>query len=81
MPQHFLLTAQVRSMSRRQIFALSDDAAFDFFKKSRRGKGDEVTCPKCGSVAKPDGLLAPLPSLSAAGYSARRWPAPSRRPR
>lgn len=52
MPQHFLLTAQARSMSLRQIFALSDEAAFDFFKKSRWGNDEEVTCPECGSVAK-----------------------------
>jgi len=52
MTQHFLLNAQARSMSLRQIFALSDDAAFDFFRKSRWGNGDEVTCPCCGSIAK-----------------------------
>ena len=39
-------------MSLRQIFALSDEAALDCFKKSRWGNGEEVSCPACGSVAK-----------------------------
>ena len=51
MTQHFLLTAQARSMSLRQIFSLTDDAAFDYFRKSRWGNGEEVTCPCCGSIA------------------------------
>ncbi len=49
MSQHFLLSAQARSMSLRQIFALTDEAAFDFFRHSRWGNGEEVTCPECGS--------------------------------
>ena len=52
MTQHFLLAAKARSMSLRQIFALTDDAAFDYFRKSRWGNGEEVTCPCCGSIAK-----------------------------
>lgn len=52
MSQHFLLTAKARSMSLRQIFALSDDAAFDYFRHSRWGDADEVICPCCGSIAK-----------------------------
>lgn len=52
MPQHFLMTAKARSMSLRQIFALTDEAAFDYFRNSRWGNGDEVICPCCGSIAK-----------------------------
>lgn len=52
MSQHFLLSAQARTMSLRQIFALTDEAAFDFFRRSRWGNGEEVTCPECGSTAK-----------------------------
>lgn len=52
MAQHFLLSAQARTLSLRQIYALTDDAAFDFFRKSRWGNGEEVTCPCCGSHAR-----------------------------
>lgn len=52
MAQHFLLSAQARTLSLRQIYALTDDAAFDFFRQSRWGNGEEVTCPCCGSHAR-----------------------------
>ena len=52
MSQHFLLTAKARTMSLRQIFALTDEAAFEFFRQSRWGDSGEVTCPCCGSVAR-----------------------------
>lgn len=52
MTQHFLLSAQARTMSLRRIFALSDDEAFALFRQSRWGCGEEVVCPDCGSVAK-----------------------------
>ena len=48
MPQHFLLTAEARSLSVREVFALSDEAAFDLFREVRWGKGEEVVCPECG---------------------------------
>jgi transposase-like protein len=47
MSQHFLLSAQARSLSIRQIFALTDQAAFELFKQSRWGGGDPG-CPRCG---------------------------------
>ena len=50
MAQHFLLSAQARTMSLRQIFGLSDEAAFELFRNSRWGNGDEVVCPECGAV-------------------------------
>ncbi len=48
MPQHFLLTAEARSLSVREVFALSDEAAFNSFRELRWGKGEEVVCPECG---------------------------------
>ena len=50
MAQHFLLSTQARTMSLRQIFGLSDQAAFELFRNSRWGNGDEVACPECGAV-------------------------------
>lgn len=50
MSQHFLLSAQARTLSLRQIFGLSDEAAFELFRSSRWGNGEEVTCPECGVV-------------------------------
>ena len=52
MSQHFLLTAEARSLSVREVFALSDEAAFDLFRLLRWGKGEEVTCPECGVVER-----------------------------
>ncbi len=52
MTQHFLLTAKARTMSLRQIFGLTDDQAFDYFRRSRWGNGEEVICPECGQVDK-----------------------------
>jgi hypothetical protein len=39
MSQHFLLTARARTMSVREVFALSDEEAFDLFRKLRWGRG------------------------------------------
>jgi transposase-like protein len=50
MSQHFLLTAEARSLSARDVFALSDEAAFDLFRELRWGRGEEVVCPDCGVV-------------------------------
>jgi transposase-like protein len=52
MPQHFLLTAEARSLSVREVFALSDEQAFDLFGELRWGKGEEVVCPECGVVER-----------------------------
>ena len=40
MSQHFLLSAEARSLSVREIFTLSDDNAFELFRELRWGKGD-----------------------------------------
>ncbi len=52
MSQHFLLTAEARSLSVREVFALSDEEAFDLFRELRWGKGKEVVCPECGVVER-----------------------------
>lgn len=52
MPQHFLLSAQARTLSARQVFALTDDEAFALFREVRWGKGEEVACPACGVIGK-----------------------------
>ncbi len=51
MSQHFLLSAQARTLSLRKIFSLSDDQAFEMFKQSRWGHHDAI-CPCCGNAAK-----------------------------
>ncbi len=48
MSQHFLLSAEARSLSVREIFTLSDDNAFELFRELRWGKGEQVACPVCG---------------------------------
>ena len=48
--QHFLLSAQARTLSVRQVFELTDSQAFEMFKQVRWGLGDEVTCPRCGVI-------------------------------
>jgi transposase-like protein len=52
MSQHFLLTAEARSLSVREVFALSDEAAFNLFRELRWGKSEEVVCPECGVVER-----------------------------
>ena len=52
MSQHFLLTAEACSLSVREVFALSDEEAFDLFRQLRWGKGEEVVCPDCGVVER-----------------------------
>ncbi len=49
MAQHFLLSAEARTLSLKQIFTMSDKVAFDIFKDSRWGEGDPV-CPVCGCI-------------------------------
>lgn len=48
--QHFLLSAQARTLSVRQIFEMSDAQAFEVFKEVRWGKGNDVTCSRCGVI-------------------------------
>jgi len=45
--QHYLLSAQARSLSLIEIARLSDDEAYDLFKQSRWTDGNPV-CPHCG---------------------------------
>lgn len=52
MSQHFLLSASARTLSVRDVFALSDNEAFALFKEVRWGKGEEVACPVCGVIGK-----------------------------
>jgi transposase-like protein len=52
MSQHFLLTAEARTLSVLDVFALSDEEVFDLFRELRWGKGEEVTCPDCGAVQR-----------------------------
>jgi len=50
--QHFLLSAQARSLSIKRLHALADEQAFDLFRELRWRKGEEVICPCCGSIAR-----------------------------
>lgn len=52
MSQHFLLSAKARTLSIKRLFGMSEGQAFDLFRELRWGKGEEVTCPCCGSVAR-----------------------------
>lgn len=50
--QHFLLSAKARTLSIKRLHCMSDDDAFALFRELRWGKGEETTCPCCGSIAK-----------------------------
>ena len=50
--QHFLLSAEARTLSVRKVFEMSDDEAFAVFREVRWGKGEEVVCPVCGVIGK-----------------------------
>ena len=48
--QHFLLSADARDMSLMQIFRMTDEQAFDMFRKSRWPETDgNPVCPRCGN--------------------------------
>tara|TARA_R100001143_G_C3359251_1_gene134493 strand:+ start:752 stop:1753 length:1002 start_codon:yes stop_codon:yes gene_type:complete len=48
--QHFLLSAEARTFSLLDIFRLSDEQAFDLFRKARWSETEgEAVCPHCGS--------------------------------
>ena len=49
MSQHFLLSAQARTLSVRKVFEMTDKEAFEVFREVRWGKGEETACPSCGS--------------------------------
>ena len=49
--QHYLLSAQARSLSLMEIMRLSDDEAFELFKQARWSEsGGDPVCPRCGSI-------------------------------
>ncbi len=51
MAQHFLLSAQARTLSLAKVMRLSEDEAFAAFKEVRWAEnGGEPVCPRCGSV-------------------------------
>jgi transposase-like protein len=50
--QHFLLTAEARTLSVLDVFALSDEEVFELLREQRWGKGEAVTCPDCGAVER-----------------------------
>ncbi|WP_127144918.1 IS1595 family transposase [Pelagibacterium montanilacus] len=47
MAQHFLLSAQARTLSLREIYKGGEEKAYDTF-KAMRWEGGEPVCPKCG---------------------------------
>jgi len=47
---HFLLSAEARTLSMREVFALSDEQAFELFREVRWGRDGEPVCPSCGVV-------------------------------
>lgn len=50
--QHFLLSAEARTLSVRKVFEMSDDEAFAVFREVRWGKSGDVVCPVCGVIGK-----------------------------
>lgn len=50
MSQHFLLSADARTLSVRKVMEMSESEAFTAFKTIRWGKREEVVCPACGAV-------------------------------
>jgi len=47
--QHFLLSAQARSLSLKTVFRMSDQEAYDTFCQLRWAENDgDAVCPKCG---------------------------------
>ena len=49
--QHFLLSAQARTLSLKSVFRMGEDAAYEAFRRMRWPETDgEAVCPKCGCV-------------------------------
>lgn len=65
MSQHFLLSAQARTLSLCNIFSLSDDQAFEMFKQSRWGHHDTICpcCQRCQALFHQDPPPMALPRL------------------
>jgi len=54
MAQHFLLSAKARDLSLMQLFNMSDEEAFEYFKAIRWSDTDGVPiCPSCGVCHEP----------------------------
>lgn len=52
MAQHFLLSAQARTLSLVKVMRLSDDEAYETFKRIRWADNDgHAVCPRCGCTA------------------------------
>ena len=50
--QHFLLSKKARTLSLAKVMRLTDDEAYEVFKKIRWAENDgEPYCPRCGCVA------------------------------
>jgi transposase-like protein len=49
---HILLSAKARTLSLREVFAMSDDQAFETFREVRWGRDGKPACPACGVVAE-----------------------------
>ena len=47
---HFLLSAEARTLSLREVFALSEAQAFELFRTVRWGRDGQPVCPHCGVV-------------------------------
>ncbi|WP_297476328.1 IS1595 family transposase [Ferrovum sp.] len=52
MSQHFLLSAQARTLSVFKVMQMTDTDAFTVFKQMRWGESNEVSCPCCGVIGK-----------------------------
>lgn len=50
MPQHFLLSAESRTLSVLRVMQMTDSEAFELFKRLRWGSNDKIACPCCGVV-------------------------------
>ena len=54
MAQHFLLSAKARDLSLMQLFNMSENEAFEYFKAIRWSDTDGVpVCPSCGTCHEP----------------------------
>ena len=51
MSLHFLLRAEARTLSLREIYKAGEEAAYETFKRLRWHETDgEPVCPKCGGL-------------------------------
>jgi transposase-like protein len=53
MSQHLLLSAAARTLSVREVFAMTDAQAFERFRAMRWGQAGEPVCPACGVAEQP----------------------------